>query len=125
MVRSIGVRGDFGKPTMAIPFDAADRSAPASNTAAVVTLAADATSVNILEGIDCSYSGTPSAGSFIRVEDGSGNTVWQLTLGAAGPYSFRFDPPRAGSNNTALIVTLSAGGVGVSGVLNVNARRDL
>lgn len=109
---------------LALPFDATDLHAPAGNTAAVVTEAADASRPHVLAGIYCGYSATPTGGN-IKVEDGSGNTVFTLPLATAGPHLITFEPPRCGTKNTALIVTLAAGGGAVVGALNINVRRHL
>lgn len=108
----------------AIPFDATNRHAPAAATAAVVTLAADASRPNILSQIHCGYTATPTGGA-ITVEDGAGTTVWSLPLAGAGPYQFDFDPPLCGTRNTAMIITLASGAGAVVGTLNVNAYKAL
>jgi len=92
--------------------------APSSNTAAVITKTAAAAGIaNVVSFIAWGYSGTPTAGS-LKVEDGSGTVIFgPIPITAAGPGFF----PVAikGSAATALIVTLAAGGSGVSGVVSV------
>lgn len=100
------------------------RHAPAADTAAVVTLTADADSRNILRQIFWSYSATPTGGS-IKVEDGAGTTVWgafHILTGGIG--SVTFDPPLCGTRNTALVVTLATGAGAVVGILCVNAWKE-
>lgn len=92
-----------------------DVHAPSSNTAAVVTYAAGAAGVkHCLAGVYFSYNGTPTNGN-LKIEDGSGNTVFSADITAAGPGYFPFFPPLKGTAATALIITLAAGGSGVSG----------
>lgn len=106
-----------------IPFDANEFNKPSAGAAASVTVTADAGRPIVISQIHCGYDATPAAGSTLKVEDGSGNTVWQVPIPAAGPYEFNFTPNRCGTKNTALIVTLSAGGGAVQGYLNVSVRR--
>lgn len=98
--------------------------APTSNTAAVVTLDADSVRANTISTISYSYSGTPTNGT-LKIEDGSGTTVFgPHAVAAAGLQQLNFDPPIHGSINAALIVTLAAGGSGVSGALTLNAWKE-
>lgn len=91
---------------------------PASNTAAVVTKAAAGAGVYYcLAGVYWSYDAAPTGGS-VKVEDGSGNVVFIVSITAAGPGSMLFNPPLRGTGNTALIITLAAGGSGVTGKVN-------
>lgn len=95
--------------------------APAANTAAVLTFAALSTSArapssHMVNGIAWSYSAAPTGGN-LKVEDGAGNTIFSMDITAAGagfiPWAGR------GSPNAAMIVTLAAGGSGVTGKVNV------
>ena len=101
-----------------IPHSTSDVHAPASNTAAVVTYAAVSDRRHAINGIAWSYSGAPTGGN-LKVEDGSGTTVFTMDVTAAGAGFVPFAAPLAGRNNTALIVTLAAGGSGVSGKVSV------
>ncbi len=96
----------------------ADVHAPAANTAAVVTYSADTNRQHVISGIAWSYSAAPTGGN-LKVEDGSGNTVFSADITAAGPGVILFPVPKAGRTNTALIVTLAAGGASVSGKVSV------
>ncbi len=97
----------------------ADVHAPAANTAAVVSYAAAGVGVShAISGIAWSYSADPSAGN-LKVEDGAGNVVLSLDVTQAGPGFIPLHPPKRGSANTALTVTLAAGGAGVTGKLSV------
>src|SRR4051794_39129212 len=95
-----------------------DVNIPASNTAAVITYAAGASGVqHCLSGVAWSYSATPTSGS-LKIEDGSGNIVFQVEITAGGPGFIPFNPPKKGTAATAFILTLAAGGVSVSGKVN-------
>lgn len=99
----------------------ADVHAPASATAAVVTYAAAGAGVShVIGGVAWSYNATPTAGN-LKVEDGSGTTVFTVDITAAGPGFFLFPRPKKGTANTAMIVTLAAGGSGVSGKVSVTS----
>lgn len=102
-----------------IPASSADVQAPAANTAAVVTYAAAGSRMHhVLSGIAWSYSGTPTGGN-LKIEDGSGTTIFSMDITAAGAGYVPFTPPKRGSANTALIVTLAAGGAGITGKVSV------
>lgn len=125
MVRQLDFnsRGVDAQVNAAVQFDATLQHAPAVNTAAVVTIAADPLRPTILDQIFFSYSAAPTGGS-IKVEDGVGTVVWgPFAVTSAGLQSVTFSPPLCGSANTALVVTLAA--AVVTGVLAVNARQDL
>lgn len=97
---------------------AAANYATGSNAAAVVTVAAVAAKCHAVSGVAWSYSGSPTSGS-LTIENGSGTTVFSLDITAAGPGSVLFGKPMRGAANTALIVTLAAGGSGVVGKVNL------
>ncbi|HYV40101.1 MAG TPA: hypothetical protein VE988_30725 [Gemmataceae bacterium] len=101
-----------------IPFSTADVHAPSSNTAAVVTYAAVSDRRHVISGVAWSYSAAPTGGQ-LTIEDGSGNTVFQIDITAAGPGVVYFTPPKNGTLNTALIATLAAGGSSVSGKISI------
>ena len=92
-----------------------DKHEPASNTAAIVTYSAGGGGVShVITGVAWSYDGAPTGGS-LKVEDGSGNTVFIVSVTAAGPGFIPFPVPKKGTANTAMIITLAAGGSGVTG----------
>ena len=99
------------------PFNAAagNVTAPAANTAAVKSIAAVPGKRHVLAFLGWSYSAAPTGGS-IKVEDGAGTTVFDLAIAVAGhdmlPMAIR------GSINTAMVITLAAGGGVVVGRLN-------
>lgn len=98
-------------------FAVAKTHTPAANTAAVVTLTAAGAGVsNVIRGIAWGYSEAPTGGS-LKIEDGAGTTVFSVPITAAGP---GFIPVFGkGSANTALVVTLAAGGGTCVGSVNV------
>lgn len=103
-----------------MPRIAGDTATAAANTAVVITYAAQTYVRHAITQIKGSYNATATAPT-IKVEDGAGNTVFQQDLAvAAGPFALDFTPALAGSINTALIVTLGAGGAAVVGKLNVS-----
>jgi hypothetical protein len=95
-----------------------DTNAPATNTNAVLTYAAAGAGVShCLGGVAWSYiGGTPTG--LLKIEDGAGNIVFQVDIGAAGYGQINFLPPKKGTANTALIVTLTAGGAGITGKIS-------
>lgn len=99
-------------------------NAPAVDTNAVVTLTAIADKGHVLQQVTYSYHGAaPTAGSLI-VEDGLGTTVFDVDITNAGEASLEFNPPIKGSKNTALVITLAAGGATVTGKVNVGHYTD-
>lgn len=96
---------------------AADVHAPAANTAAVITYTAAAGIEHVIDGIAWSYSGAPTGGN-LKVQDGA-TTVFSMDITAGG---HGYIPVRKrGTANTNLVITLAAGGEGVSGKVNVLA----
>src|SRR5689334_17691500 len=95
-----------------------DTATAGANTAVVLTYAAAAATRHVVEGIVCSYSAPPTGGN-LKIEDGAGVTIFQADITASGPTIIPLPAAIRGSNNTALIVTLSAGGASVVGKLNV------
>lgn len=91
---------------------------PASNTAAVVTYTAVASTYHYIGYIYWSYDGTPTGGS-ITVTD-AGDTVFKVDITNAGPGFLPLVPPlKSAVANTAMVVTLAAGGSGISGIVSV------
>lgn len=95
-----------------------DVHAPAANTAAVVTYAAVAGQSHIISGIAWSYDTDPTGGS-LKIEDGAGTTVFQVGITSKGPGFFTFPQPKKGTTNTAMIITLAAGGASVTGKVSM------
>lgn len=96
----------------------ADVHAPTSNTAAIVTYAAAGAGIcHVITGIAYSYLGIPVGA--LTIEDGSGNVVLSLDTAIAGIGSITFPRGKKGSANTAMIITLAAGGVAITGKLSI------
>lgn len=115
---TLSLTGEVGVTKTAIAAVPADCSLPAANTAAVVTYAASPTASHVISGVAWSYDQTPAGGN-IKVEDGAGNVIFSIDVPTAGAGVVYFWPGKQGTINTALVVTLSAGGVGVTGKLDV------
>jgi len=94
--------------------------ASGSNAAAVVTLAADTTDRKNwhIDTVTVSYSAAPTAG-VLTVFAGA-TPVFQVDITAAGPTTLAVF--KDGENAGAMSVSLSAGGSGITGRVNVNAR---
>lgn len=90
-----------------------------TNIAQVLTFPAHVGGRHVITGIVWSYSATPTAGS-VSVQDGAGNYIMGWDITASGPGSIIFAQPLMGSANTAMIITLAAGGAGVQGKLAVH-----
>lgn len=90
-----------------------------TNADAVITYAADAYGRHSIDGISWSYSGGTPANSTLKIEDGSGNIIFSEDITVAGPGFFKFENELAGTIGRAMIITLTAGGSGVVGKLNV------
>jgi len=93
-----------------------DVDAPNANTNAVINYSADAYGKHVLAGLAWSYNASPTSGN-LKVEDGSGNTIFSVDITSAGPGQFTFPDNLQGTANTAMIITLNAAGSGVSGKL--------
>jgi hypothetical protein len=89
------------------------RHYPAANTAATQTIAAVVGKRHVLFKIAYSYSAAPTGGR-LSVTDG-GTTVFDVDITLAGPGAFTLMEPMG--INSEMIVTLAAGGVGITGKL--------
>jgi hypothetical protein len=94
-----------------------DVAAPAANTPAVVTYAAASGRGHVVGQLFFGYDGAPTAGK-LTIEDGAGNVVFQLPVTSAGVGPLNFTPAKEGSPNTAMIITLAAGGSSVKGYVS-------
>lgn len=100
--------------TQVVPLTAATAAA---DTAVVITLAAEAGKRHYIPEILWSYSGTPTGGRItISGLDNTQTLDLDIISGGPGPLLF---PPLAGKINTAVVITLAAGGGSVVGKLNV------
>ena len=93
--------------------------APNSNTAAVISVPAALVNRPTIAKVWGGYNTTPTGGS-LTIEMTVGGTT--VTLAApvveAGLFNVDFVPPIQGDLNSALTITLAAGGAGVSGKIN-------
>jgi hypothetical protein len=97
---------------------------PSSNTAAVITIAAVPGVAHELELLGFSYDGAPTGGN-LKVESPSGTTLLELyvTSAGAGFVPLSGSCLKSTSVNAAMIITLAAGGSGVSGIVNAIQRQ--
>lgn len=102
---------------------AADIDTPSSDTAAVVTYAADDEARHIIYGVKISYDGNPTGGS-ITIARGA-TTVLDLDIATEGIKNIPLDVPIVGAKNEAMTITLAAGGASVTGKLFVQHRTTL
>lgn len=106
-----------------IPQTSADYQAAGANAANAITYAAGGAAVrHSISSVAASFTGgTPAC--TLKIEDGAGTTVWQVDIATVGPHWFAFADPLQGSPNTALVITLSAAGAGVSSKLSVGGHK--
>ena len=91
------------------------------DASAVITLPAVEKSVNVVNSIDWSFSGSPTSAELTVAIDGV--VKWRVDVTSAGPGSKEWG--RAGifgEINQSVIVTLTAGGPGTTGNINVESR---
>jgi hypothetical protein len=98
---------------------AAANTVSATNAAATLTFAATAAKRWRLAAVEWSFSANPAAAAALTVKDGV-DTVWSVDITTGGPGFLPIDPDVIGTVNTALEVSLAAGGAAVVG--KVNAR---
>jgi hypothetical protein len=94
-----------------------DKATAAANTAVVLTYAALTGFQHVIKWLVVSYSATPTGGN-LTIEDGAGTTVFDSHIPTAGPHVVELGEGLMGSEGTALIVTLAAGGAGIVGKVN-------
>lgn len=96
-----------------------------ANAIGTLSLAsAGALKSNYIGGISVGYSAAPtSANPIVTISDGA-NVVFAMAMPGAGPYPFTFPKAKRGTVNTAMSVTLSAGGVGIFGYINADPWTD-
>jgi hypothetical protein len=109
----------YGLRPTSVSASSADVSAPSSSTAAVITYAAVPGKSHHINNIYVSYVGGAPAGGNLKIEDGSGTVIFNIDIAAAGTYSFSFGTAKRGTANTAMIITLTDPGDGVTGKLSV------
>lgn len=92
--------------------------APAANTAAVVTLAARTGGYLTITSLSYSYSAEPTGGN-LQVESPAGTVIWQIDILLRGENHINFERGLQCAKDQGAIVTLAAGGAGISGKVNV------
>lgn len=102
--------------SMVAQVNTADVHAPASNTAAVITYAADSRGAHVISGVAWSYDADPTGGS-LTITDG-GSAIFKVAITNKGPGFIPFEVPKKATSNSALVITLAAGGSGITGVVN-------
>ncbi len=90
-------------------------ASPAVNTAAAWTLAANSNQGWAIKQIIFGYGANPTTGS-LTIVWGANTQTYPITNGGPGPLIF--DPPRVFPINTAIVLTLAAGGSGISGTIS-------
>jgi len=96
------------------------RSYPAADTAAVVTLATTGTHrYHVIGSVYWSYDDDPTGGRLYI--DYGGNFAFDIDITAGGPGFVFWQPPVEAAKASYVIITLAAGGAGVTGKLNVHA----
>lgn len=95
-----------------------DVSAPAANTAATVTYAAIAGQRHVVTGFALSYyGGIPTGGNVMVTSDGV--IIFNMDVAEEGAGEIIFPSPKSGGVGAALVITLTAGGAGITGKLNI------
>ena len=103
--------------TLPIKQTTSDTATSTANAAVSITYAALAGLAHALHSLIVSYSGGTASGE-LKIEDGAGTTVFSVVLPAAGVYVIPFPAPLMGNKNTAMVITLAAGGTSVIGKIN-------
>lgn len=98
---------------------AGDGHAPAVNTAAVVTYAAVAGQRHYITGVAWSYYGGIPTGGNLQITD-AGAVVFDIDINEEGPGFFVFPSPKVSALvNTAMVITLTAGGAAIAGKISI------
>lgn len=95
--------------------------APAANTDAVVTFSAQPGIAHAITGIQWSYNDGPTGGQIDITIGGVEVFKQYVTAGGAGFY--QFPNGLKGAAGSAMVITLAAGGAGVSGSLDIQGYR--
>ena len=96
--------------------------APSANQDAVITLSASSGEKHVLDKVFGGYSSDPGALKLLTIEMTVLGTAVTLTYPVGLAFDLNFDPPLQGDDNTAITITLPAGGDGISGKLNAVTR---
>ena len=106
-----------------VPLDvpsASNAKTAAANTAVVVTFTGISNYRHLLSWLCWSYDADPTGTITIALD---GVTVMKFSITKGGPGALPL-PDLPGTLGGTFVVTLSAGGVGIVGFLNVYARRE-
>lgn len=96
---------------------------PASDTAAVITIAAVSGVAHEVEQIGFSYDADPEAGAYVQIESPSGTVLQKYYVTKAGPGPVPLgNSCLKGAVGQELIITLTAGASGQSGTINAIQR---
>ncbi len=106
------------EPNLSVHVDTTDTHAPSQATAAVVTYPAIPNRIHCITGVAWSYNATPTGGN-LKIEDGSGTTIFTMDITAAGPGFIPFPIAKRGSTGKAMIITLASGAGTVSGKVSI------
>jgi len=94
-----------------------DVDEPAANTDAVITYAAVRGACHVITGLAWSYDNVPTNGNLSIAVGGA--TIFSMDITTGGAGFIIFPAPKHGSKGKNMVVTLSAGGSGVTGKVNV------
>jgi hypothetical protein len=94
-----------------------------AGAAAALTWAAVPGQRHTLTSIFFSYSAAPASPALLTIEDGSGNIVFETDVTASGAGPLDLGCILRGTVNTAMIVTLGAGGGSVVARLSVPSHK--
>ncbi len=94
-----------------------DTATSGAGGAAQITYAALTDRSHVITGLAWSYTDTPTG--TLKIEDGSGNVTFSVSITTSGPGFFIFPEPKKGTTNTDMIITLAASGGSI--VAKVNA----
>jgi len=109
---AIGDSGGASLPSIA----SANGAISNANAPATITYAANATQSHAIDGhILFGYSGDPTATGLLTITTGANTVTVPVSKGGAGFIPFA----GKGAVNTSLVVSLSAGGSGIIGYVNV------
>jgi hypothetical protein len=116
---SFSLAADAQVSLTAEAYSAGNADAPAANTAAVVTLPGIGGQSWTVAGIYWSYDDDPTGGQLTL--DIGGVTAFTEYITSGGPGFFPFTPPIQVTAGAAVVITLAAGGAGISGSVSTHA----
>jgi hypothetical protein len=116
---NVNMAADAQVSLTAEAYSAGNANAPAANTAAVVTLAGVGGQSWTIAGIYWSYDDDPTGGQLTL--DIGGVTAFTEYVTDGGPGFFPFTPPMQVTAGAAVVITLAAGGAGISGSVSTHA----